>query len=164
MIKQLHLRVSPIVAHRDYTLTEQVALELGIPGNQITGIRRIRQSIDARGKQIMFQIQAEVFINEPFHKPEIRKLNFKNVSTAESVIIVGAGPAGIFAAFKLIEMGLKPIILERGKEVSARRKDIAALMKQRIVNPESNYCFGEGGAGTFSDGKLYTRSTKRGNV
>lgn len=164
MIKKLHLCVSPVTAHRDDTLMEQAALELGILKNQITGIRRIRQSIDARGKQVMFQIQVEVFISEPFRKTVLQKINFKNVSNAEPVITVGAGPAGIFAALKLIESGLKPIILERGKNVSARRRDLAALMKQRIVNPESNYCFGEGGAGTYSDGKLYTRSTKRGDV
>jgi len=164
MIKQILLRVSPIVAHSDDTLTEQVALELSIPQKKITGMRRIRQSIDARGKHVMLQIQAEVFINEPCRKTELQKINFKNVSTTEPVIIVGAGPAGIFAALRLIENEFKPIILERGKNVSARRRDLAVLAKQRIVNPESNYCFGEGGAGTYSDGKLYTRSTKRGDV
>lgn len=164
MVKQLLLRAIPSVAHSDDSLTAQAASELSIPKNQISGIRRIRQSIDARGKQVMFQIQAEVFINESFRKTEIQKLNFKNVSGAVPVIIVGAGPAGIFAALKLIEAGIKPIIIERGKTVSERRRDLAALTKHRIVNPDSNYCFGEGGAGTYSDGKLYTRSTKRGDI
>lgn len=164
MIKQIPLRVTPIIAHSDDYLAEQAAKELSIPKNHITGIRRIRQSIDARGKQVMLQVQAEVFINEPFHKTEIKQFNFKNVADAEPIIIVGAGPAGIFAAFKLIEAGIKPIILERGKKVSARRRDLAAITKHRIINPESNYCFGEGGAGTYSDGKLFTRSSKRGDV
>jgi len=164
MIKQILLRVSPIVAHSHESLISLASSELSVPKNQITGIRRIRQSIDARGKHVMFQIQAEVFINESFQKTEFQKINFKNVSAAESVIIVGAGPAGIFSALKLIEAGIKPIILERGNNVSARRRDLAKLMKERIVNPESNYCFGEGGAGTYSDGKLYTRSTKRGDI
>ena len=166
MIKQLHLRVLPITAHSNETLAEHVAQELSISKNEITGIRRIRQSIDARGKQVMIHLQAEAFINEPFLSfPKFETLErMKNVSNAEPVIIVGAGPAGIFSAIKLIELGFKPIILERGKEVAERRRDIATLMKERIVNPESNYCFGEGGAGTFSDGKLFTRSTKRGDV
>lgn len=164
MIKKLQLRVPPVAAHSDTALTQYIAQELRIPEHEITGIRRIRQSIDARSRQVMMQIQAEVFINEPFLKFSLKELNLKNVSTANPVIIIGGGPAGIFAAFKLIELGLKPIILERGKDVSARRRDLAALMKQQIVNPESNYCFGEGGAGTYSDGKLYTRSTKRGDI
>src|ERR1035437_4571668 len=164
MVKPLLLRVSPITAHSDDALAEHAASELGISKNEITGIRRVRQSIDARSRQVMMQVQIEVFINEPFRKFNFKELVLKNVSAAEPVIIVGSGPAGIFAAFKLIELGLKPIILERGKEVAARRRDIAILTKHRIVNPESNYCFGEGGAGTFSDGKLYTRSTKRGDI
>ncbi|MBI4947086.1 MAG: FAD-binding protein [Bacteroidetes bacterium] len=164
MIKPLLLRVPPITAHSDESLAEYIAEEMGIPKSEITGIRRIRQSIDARSREVMIQVQVEVFINEPFQQFKIQNSKFKNVSAANPVIIVGSGPAGIFAAFKLIEFGLKPIILERGKEVSERRRDIAALTKQRIVNPESNYCFGEGGAGTFSDGKLYTRSTKRGDI
>ncbi len=164
MKKTLLLRVSPITAHSDTTLAEYTANELSISKNDITGIRRIRQSIDARSRQVMVQVQVEVFINEPFIKTEVQKFIFKNVSNAEPIIIVGSGPAGIFAAIKIIELGFKPIILERGKEVSERRRDIAQLTKNRIVNPESNYCFGEGGAGTFSDGKLYTRSTKRGDI
>ncbi|TAL61412.1 MAG: FAD-binding protein [Bacteroidetes bacterium] len=164
MIKQLHLRIPPIIAHDDNSLSDYLSAELGVPRHEITGIRRVRQSIDARGRQIFVQIQVEVFINEPFLKFKAKELDMKNVSAADPVIIVGSGPAGIFAAFKLIELGFKPVIMERGKEVSARRRDLAILMKQHIVNPESNYCFGEGGAGTYSDGKLYTRSTKRGDI
>ena len=164
MIKSLQLRVPPAAAHSDSALTAYIADELNIPANEITGIRRIRQSIDARSRQVFVQIHAEVFLNEPSQKFTLKEIPLKNVAADEPVIIVGSGPAGIFAAFKLIEKGFKPIILERGKEVSARRRDLAALMKQRVVNPESNYCFGEGGAGTYSDGKLYTRATKRGDV
>ena len=164
MIKNLQLRIPPVSAHSDGALSDYISNELRIPRHEITGIRRVRQSIDARGRQVFIQLQMEVFINEPFLKFELKELDLKNVSNADPVIIVGSGPAGIFAALKLIELGLKPIILERGKDVSARRRDLAALTKQQIVNPESNYCFGEGGAGTYSDGKLYTRSTKRGDI
>jgi uncharacterized FAD-dependent dehydrogenase len=165
MIHTLQMRVPPITAHSDEALTQHAAAELGISRSTITGIRRKRQSIDARGKQVMIQVQVDVFINEPFQPLTSNfQPQFKNVSNAEPVIIVGAGPAGIFAALKLLEMGLKPVIIERGKDVKERRRDLAVLMKDRIVNPDSNYCFGEGGAGTYSDGKLYTRSTKRGDI
>ena len=164
MIKELQLRVLPHIVHSDQLFRQEIAHQLSIPENEITGIRRKRQSIDARSKQVYFQIVAEAFINEPFQELGVKNLELRDVSNAEPVIIVGAGPAGIFAALKLIELGLKPIVLERGKDVSARRRDLAALMKDHVVNPESNYCFGEGGAGTYSDGKLYTRATKRGDV
>lgn len=164
MIKQLHLRVPPIIAYGDNSLSDYISAELGVPRHNITGIRRVRQSIDARGRQIFLQVHVEVFLNEPFRKLSLKQIVLKDVSSSERVIIVGSGPAGIFAAIKLIECGLKPIIIERGKDVSARRRDLAALTRQRIVNPDSNYCFGEGGAGTYSDGKLYTRSTKRGDI
>lgn len=165
MVKLLQLRVPPVTAYTDETLVEYVALELNIPINEITAIRRVRQSIDARSKQVMFQIQVEVFINERICIPSTFAFSPSGrVRDEDPVIIIGGGPAGIFAALKLIELGVKPIILERGKDVSARRRDLALLMKQHIVNPESNYCFGEGGAGTYSDGKLYTRSSKRGDI
>ncbi len=164
MIKKLNLRVLPNVTSSSTALLEYVSAELSIPTNEITGIRRVRQSIDARGRRTFVQIQIEVFINEPFQKIILKEIILKNISQAKSVIIVGSGPAGIFAAFKLIELGLKPIIIERGKKVSERRRDLATLTKKHIVNPDSNYCFGEGGAGTYSDGKLYTRSTKRGDI
>ena len=164
MIKELQLRVLPHIAHNEDLLLAEAAKYLSVDERNITGIRRKRQSIDARSKQVYYQVVAEVFINEPFEKFKTQNSKFKKVSNAEPVIIVGAGPAGIFAALKLIELGLKPVILERGKDVSARRRDLAALMKDHVVNSESNYCFGEGGAGTYSDGKLYTRATKRGDV
>ena len=122
-----------------------------------------KRSIDARQKNIYFQLQYEVFESEyiePIYNPE-----FKNVSKSENCVhIVGAGPAGLFAALKCIQVGLKPIIYERGKKVRDRRRDLAAINKNGIVNTESNYCFGEGGAGTYSDGKLYTRSKKKGSI
>lgn len=146
-------------AFRDYVLSD---LRLRDPEKVL--IRKTRQSIDARGSQVKVNVQADIFLDEvptdfiEYSKPQT------DVSQAEAVIIVGCGPAGTFAALRLIEAGLKPIILERGKDVRARRRDLAAINKHHIVNPDSNYCFGEGGAGTYSDGKLYTRSNKRGNI
>ena len=169
MIKTLQLRVLPAQAYTDDSLAEYISAHLKISRTEITGLRRVRQSIDARGKQVLFQIQVEVFINEPFEKSriqesEISKSRIPDLKSQMTVVIVGAGPAGIFCALKLIGQGIRPIILERGKNVSERRRDLAKLTKERIVNPDSNYCFGEGGAGTYSDGKLYTRSTKRGDI
>src|SRR5437879_584454 len=125
-------------------------------------VRPIRRSIDARGKNVSVKIQVEV---SPVEQSKISySINYPDVNKKPNVIIVGAGPAGLFAAIRLIELGIKPIVFERGKDVQARRRDLAAINKDHIVNPESNYCFGEGGAGTYSDGKLYTRSNKRGDV
>ena len=131
----------------------------------VTGFHLLKKSIDARAKTIWVNLTVNAFIDEPFHKREILHFNFADVSNApKRVVIIGAGPAGLFAALQLIENGIKPIILERGKDVRSRRRDLAALNKEGIVNPDSNYCFGEGGAGTYSDGKLYTRSNKRGSI
>jgi uncharacterized protein len=131
----------------------------------VTGYHIIKRSLDARGKQALVVATLNVFVNEPFQSRSIRRLQLKDVSKApRKVIIAGAGPAGLFAALKLIENGIQPVLLERGKDVRARRRDLALLNKEGIINAESNYCFGEGGAGTYSDGKLYTRSTKRGDI
>ena len=127
-------------------------------------IRRTRQSIDARSRQVKVNVQAEVYVNELPPSLISFKLDYPDVSQKEKAIIVGCGPAGMFAALRLIELGIKPVLFERGKDVRARRRDLAAINKEHIVNPESNYCFGEGGAGTYSDGKLYTRSNKRGDI
>lgn len=155
-------------------LPEQVANEqeyifhlsksCNVSQDSISGFNLLKRSIDARGKQPKYRLLFEVFINESFSEKKITHRDYKNISNAKPVLIAGCGPAGLFAAIRLIELGFKPILIERGKDVKNRRRDLAAINKQGIVNPESNYCFGEGGAGTYSDGKLYTRSDKRGNV
>ncbi|HEX7844844.1 MAG TPA: FAD-dependent oxidoreductase, partial [Chitinophagaceae bacterium] len=131
----------------------------------ISGYTILKSSIDARSKQPWVNLTLQAFINEPYQQRERIGFQFKDVSKAEKkVVIIGAGPAGLFAALKLVELGIKPVIMERGKDVRSRRRDLARLNKEGEVNPESNYCFGEGGAGTYSDGKLYTRSSKRGDI
>jgi len=154
----------PEVALEENAFREYVLSDLRLREPEKIFIRKTRQSIDARGRQVKVNVQADIFVDEKptdildYQKPGV------DVSQREAVIIVGCGPAGTFAALRLIEAGLRPIILERGKDVRARRRDLAAISKQHTVNPDSNYCFGEGGAGTYSDGKLYTRSNKRGNI
>src|SRR6266498_3571653 len=165
MQQNISLRLPPAEAANDTAVKEYIAQSLSVKKNLITGFHRLKQSIDARGKQVWITFTVKAFINEPFIPRQVQKILLKDVSRVTySVIIIGAGPAGLFAALKLIDQGIKPIILERGKDVRARRRDLAVLNKEGIVNSESNYCFGEGGAGTYSDGKLYTRSTKRGDV
>jgi uncharacterized FAD-dependent dehydrogenase len=165
MPQQILLRVRPSDATDESILRRIAAEALAVAPETISGVQRLRQSLDARGRQAWLQIKANVFINEPFAPEPPLQPQLPDVSKApKKVIVVGAGPAGLFAALRLIELGIKPIVLERGKDVRARRRDLAAMNKEGIVNPESNYCFGEGGAGTYSDGKLYTRSTKRGDV
>lgn len=163
MAKILDLRVSPEIAAKEDKLNNYVSrLE---DNRVINHIQILKRSIDARQKSIKINLRVEVFFEgEIASNPKYQLPNYPNVSKEEPVIIVGAGPAGLFAALKLIEQGQRPIVLERGKDVRARRRDLAAINKSHIVNPESNYCFGEGGAGTYSDGKLYTRSKKRGDV
>src|SRR5580765_5005058 len=165
MKKQLTLKVKPSEAADDNYLKKIVAAEVGCAPSEVTGYTMLKRSIDARSRHVFINLSIEAFINEPYHRRQFNKIHFGDVSHAEKkTIIVGAGPAGLFAALRLIELGIKPIILERGKDVKSRRRDLAVLNKEGIINPESNYCFGEGGAGTYSDGKLYTRSTKRGDV
>src|SRR6187549_2667687 len=165
MKKQLTLKVKPSEAADDSYLKKIVAVEAGCKVPDITGYSILRKSIDARSRQVYVNLSIEAFINEPYHHRQFNKINFGDVTHAKkSVIIIGAGPAGLFAALQLIEKGIKCVILERGKDVKSRRRDLAVLNKEGVINPESNYCFGEGGAGTYSDGKLYTRSTKRGDV
>lgn len=155
----------PSEAADDIAIKNLIAKTTGKKFSSITGYHIQKKSIDARSKTIWINLTVNAFIDEPFHRRELEHVNFKDVSKAEKkIVIVGAGPAGLFAALQLIELGVQPIILERGKDVRSRRRDLAALNKEGIVNPESNYCFGEGGAGTYSDGKLYTRSNKRGDI
>lgn len=159
------LRLLPSEAANTTIVQQYAASHLGIKASAITGYEIRKHSIDARGKQTWIQLTINVFVNEPFNPTPPATIPLRNVSASRNkVIIVGAGPAGLFAAVKLIELGIQPIILERGKDVRSRRRDLAQMNKEGIVNPESNYCFGEGGAGTYSDGKLYTRSNKRGDV
>jgi uncharacterized protein len=165
MQKNILLKVLPHEAADEKILQKQVSQFCGVPHTSVSGFNILKKSIDARGKQVYIQLSLLVYINEPVSRENKQEFIFRNVKKAEQrVIIIGAGPAGLFAAIKLIEAGIQPIILERGKDVKARRRDLAILNKEGIVNPESNYCFGEGGAGAYSDGKLYTRSSKRGDV
>jgi len=164
MKKTLEISLSPKIASSEVYYKPIIAKKLGIPAKKVSFIRILRKSIDARKGNIKINLRLMVYFNEPAPGQGKRKFFYQDVSNREEVIVIGAGPAGLFAALRLIELGKKPVILERGKEVNERKKDIALISKEQIINPESNYCFGEGGAGTFSDGKLYTRSRKRGDV
>lgn len=165
MQQKISLRVLPSEAENEVTFTRLLSQACGIKPSDITGYNILKKSIDARGKQVWINLSLQVFIDEPYHTTGFIPLLLKDVHRAsKKVIVIGAGPAGLFTALRLMEHGIKPIVLERGKDVRARRRDLAAINKNGVVNPESNYCFGEGGAGTYSDGKLYTRSTKRGDI
>ena len=163
MIKTIEIRVSPECSEKKQLLLNKVSNSLNIDKKNISFLNIKKKSIDARQKIIKINLKIDVYINEKYIE-ENQPTRYKNVKNAKEVIIIGAGPAGLFAALRLLEMGLKPIIIERGKKVKDRRKDIAKITKDHIINDDSNYCFGEGGAGTFTDGKLYTRSKKRGDV
>ncbi len=165
MQKQYAIRLKPAEASGYETIIDHIAAVEGIDPSSITGFYTVKRSIDARSRQVWVNMTVMATLNEPFiERPHI-PFHFHNVrSSAKKVVIIGAGPAGLFAALELLQLGVKPVILERGKNVRDRRRDLAILNKQGVINPDSNYCFGEGGAGTYSDGKLYTRSTKRGNI
>ncbi len=165
MQQKISLKLLPSEATDESAVKRLIANNTSKKLGAVSGYHILKQSVDARAKTIWVNVTVLAFIEEPFHQREIQSFNFKDVSHAEkAVVIIGAGPAGLFAALHLLEQGIKPIILERGKDVRSRRRDLATLNKEGIVNPESNYCFGEGGAGTYSDGKLYTRSNKRGDI
>ena len=166
MQKQIQLRVKPEEAANSAVLITIIAHAIGQSSSFINGYHILKQSIDARSRQqIWINLTILAFINEPpTHRFEDTIIFPTLPANAKEVIIIGAGPAGLFAALECIEQGIRPIVLERGKDVRSRRRDLAKLNKEGIVNPESNYCFGEGGAGTYSDGKLYTRSNKRGSI
>lgn len=165
MIKELTVRVTPKTAavHNELKLYISTIEDLDI--NSITSIRIVKRSIDARQRNVMVNLKVQVFINEVApNKPLVAPIKYNNVSNCKEAVVVGAGPAGLFAALRLIELGVRPIVVERGKNVDDRLKDVAKISREGIVDPESNYCFGEGGAGAYSDGKLYTRSKKRGSI
>jgi uncharacterized protein len=164
MQKNIRLVLTPEQSADESRYKSIIASELSIEESRISFFRLLKKSIDARNRSVKIIVEFEVFWDEKAPKKEDFNPGYQFVGNKPEVHIIGAGPAGLFAALKLIEKGLKPVILERGKEIRGRRFDIADINRQQVVNPESNYCFGEGGAGTFSDGKLYTRSKKRGNV
>lgn len=164
MKKTIQLQLPAPTAFNEQLLKEEIAAQLSLKPSDTFSIQPVKRSIDARGRNIKINLTVDVYINESI--PEFSYTpDYKHCTpNSELRTIIGAGPAGLFAALRCLELGLKPIIFERGKDVQSRRRDLAAIHKEHIVNPESNYCFGEGGAGTYSDGKLYTRSTKRGDV
>jgi uncharacterized FAD-dependent dehydrogenase len=163
MSKLIQLNVSPETAVDETLIRKLAGAHSGIAPSDISDLRIIRRSVDARKKNILVNLEIEIFSGEDLPLPVIAPFNPQKVSGKSEVIIVGAGPAGLFAALRLTELGLRPVIIERGKDVSSRKKDIARISRDQVIDPDSNYCFGEGGAGTFSDGKLYTRSKKRGD-
>ena len=165
MPQELLLQVTPEMAVNNHLIKEQVAKLIRVAVGDIKHISILKRSIDARQKAIKINLKVAIYFQEDdLIEEKIQLPDYKNVANSPEVIVVGAGPAGLFAALQLIEMGIKPIVVERGKDVRGRRRDLKAINLDHIVNEDSNYCFGEGGAGTYSDGKLYTRSKKRGDV
>ncbi len=164
MIQEYQLRVLPEQAASEQSVKDFLKKDKGIDSRQVTAVRVLKRSIDARQRTIYVNLKVRVYINEQPDDDEFQRTEYHNVEGCPTAVVVGAGPGGLFAALKLIELNVRPIVIERGKDVHERRKDIALISREHTVNPESNYSFGEGGAGAFSDGKLYTRSKKRGDV
>lgn len=164
MYKEIQIRIKPEEAGQEETLKKMIARRAGIAPARLKRIEVLRRSVDARQREVMFNLMVGIHIDRIEEKEKFFKPTYRDVSGAETVIVVGAGPAGLFAALRLIERGYRPLILERGKAVEERKRDLRALYNTGIVDGDSNFGFGEGGAGTFSDGKLYTRSQKRGDV
>ena len=159
-MKQIQINLTPAAASDDASVRKISASLTGIDQSAITALRVIKRSVDARGRNIRVNLTVEVFTGDESALPLISPFHPVDVTLKQEVIIIGAGPAGLFASLRLIELGLRPVIIERGRDVSSRKKDIAKISREQVVDPDSNYCFGEGGAGTYSDGKLYTRSKK----
>lgn len=164
MIHEYQLRILPEQAASEQSLKQYIGREKGLDVRTINAIRILKRSIDARQRTIYVNLTIRVFVNETPSEEEFERTDYPNVEGRPAVIVVGAGPGGLFAALKLIELGLRPIVVERGKNVRERKEDLARISREHKVDAESNYSFGEGGAGAYSDGKLYTRSKKRGNV
>lgn len=164
MIQEFQLRILPEQAASEHSIAAYVAREQGIDIRTVKSVRVLKRSIDARQRIVMVNLKVRLYINEVPQDDEFPHIEYGDVSGKPRAIVVGAGPAGLFAALRLIELGVCPVVVERGKNVHDRRKDIARISREQRIDPESNYSFGEGGAGAFSDGKLYTRSKKRGNV
>ena len=164
MTKEYQIRVLPVVAASENAIKRYLAEEQGIDQRTINSVRVLKKSIDARQRTIFVNLKIRVYINEVPQDDEYEHTEYQNVEGRPQVVVVGEGPGGLFASLRLIELGLRPVVLERGKDVRERKMDLAQITKTQKVGPESNYCFGEGGAGAYSDGKLYTRSKKRGNV
>lgn len=162
-MKEIEIVLLPHEAADQDALYNKVATALKLHPSKLKHVKIHKRSIDARGRQVVYRLKVHVYLEE-VPVPEVFSVEYPNVSDKKPVLIVGAGPAGLFAALRCIELGMKPVLIERGKDVKQRRRDLAAINKEGLINPESNYCFGEGGAGTYSDGKLYTRSNKRGDV
>lgn len=164
MKKELQLSIAAHIAFNEQLLKQELAEQLSLKPTDTFHIKPLRRSIDARSRNIKVNLKIAVWINEPVTDDDLG-IQYHDVSgSRKTITIIGAGPAGLYAALRCLEIGIKPVVFERGKDVQARRRDLAAINKEHIVNPESNYCFGEGGAGTYSDGKLYTRSSKRGDI
>ena len=164
MIKEYQLRLLPRQAANESALKDYLAHEEGLSLSSITHVRVLKRSIDARQRTIFVNLKVRVYVNEQPTDDDFQRTVYPDVSGRPSVVVVGAGPGGLFAALRLIELGYRPIVVERGKNVRDRKHDLALITKTQQVDAESNYCFGEGGAGAYSDGKLYTRSKKRGNT
>ena len=164
MTEEIQLSVPPETAADSRRLAQHIARLKAIDARTIKHIRILRRSIDARQKHILVNLSVRLYINEEVEDDEFNKINYREVNGRPTVVVIGEGPAGLFASLRLIELGFRPVVIERGKNVRERKKDLSLITRTQKVDPESNYSFGEGGAGAYSDGKLYTRSKKRGNV